>query len=428
MKPSRRTVLGLGAAVAVLGGGAAFWKLTNPRPTRQAPQGLVPDPKGLLDLAEGFSYTVIDRQGDALGDGHLVASRPDGMHCFPGDEGTLVLVRNHELLPDSGGGPWKPGAAVPPEAFDPKSIGCVDRIVVDPKKLASGAPAVVASNLVLGGTNFNCCGGWSPWGWLSCEEDVAPGHGFVFVCPPSATALRKPEPIRGYGRFRHEAVAIDPTTLVAYLTEDREDACLYRFVPKSRGAPFEGRLEALAIADASTLDTSRDLVIGTQRRVRWVPIDDAAPSDDSIRSKAHAAGAAVFRRLEGADFAQGSLVFSATTGGRSKQGQLFRFTPDGDAGMLELIYESHDPDALSLPDNVVVSPWGDVFIAEDGALPCGIRCFTRKGELRVLASGIASKGEMAGVTFSPDGTILFANLQADGVTVAITGPFEKWAA
>jgi len=47
--------------------------------------------------------------------------------------------------------------------------------------------------------------------------------------------------------------------------------------------------------------------------------------------------------------------------------------------------------------------------------------------MRPLASGVASIGEVAGVTFSPDGRILFANLQADGVTVAIRGPFEQWA-
>lgn len=427
MKVSRRAALGLGAAVAILGGGAAFYRLTTPR-TRTPPTGLVRDPNGLLDLATGFTYAVLDRAGDDLGDGHRVARRPDGVACFEGEGSALVLLRNHELLPGDDGGPWKPGAAVPPEAFDSKSQGCVSRLVVDPIKLASGAPAVVASNLVLAGTNFNCSGGRSPWGWLSCEEDVAPGHGFVFACPPTAKALQKAVPIRGYGRFRHEAVAVDPATLVAYLTEDREDACLYRFVPRDRERPFEGKLEALAVEGEPTSDLARRSVLHEARRISWVPIDDPTPDDDSVRSRAHARGAAVFRRLEGADFALGSLVFSSTSGGREKQGQLFRLVPDGDSGTLELLYESHDPAALSMPDNLAVSPWGDLLIAEDGAFPCGIRCLTRKGELRVLASGTASKGEMAGVTFSPDGTILFANLQADGVTVAIRGPFETWGA
>ena len=426
MKVNRRTALGLGAAVALLGGGAAFWRLTTPK-TRNPPRDLVPDPRGLLDLAAGFTYAVLDRRGGDLGDGHRVPGRPDGMACFAGEGGTLVLVRNHELLPGATDGPWKPGTTVPSEAFDPKGMGCVSRLVVDPKKLAAGEPAVVASNLVIAGTNFNCCGGRSPWGWLSCEEDVDPGHGFVFACPPTATKLQKAEPIRAYGRFRHEAVAIDPTTLVAYLTEDREDACLYRFVPTHRARPFEGRLEALAIVDDPASETASTSPLHARRKISWVAIDEPAPDDDSVRSRAHAMGAAVFRRLEGADFAQGSLVFSSTTGGASKQGQLFRLVPDGDGGTLELLYESHDLSALSMPDNLAVSPWGDILIAEDGALPCGIRCFTRKGEMRPLASAVASMGEVAGVTFSPDGHILFANLQADGVTVAIRGPFAQWA-
>lgn len=427
MKVGRRAALGLGAAVAILGGGGAWWRLTS-RKTRTPPKGLVSDPSGLLDLAPGFSYAVLDRKGDPLGDGHLVAARPDGMACFAGQNGALVLVRNHELLPGDPGGPWKPGAAVPAEAFDPQSIGCVSRLVVDPKKLAAKEPAVVASNLVIAGTNFNCCGGRSPWGWLSCEEDVSAGHGFVFACPPDATSLRKAEPIRAYGRFRHEAVAIDPVTLVAYLTEDREDACLYRFVPKDKAKPFEGRLEALGLRDDPGFDVAERFPLGPKRAVTWIPIDDPTPDDDSVRSRAHAKGAAIFRRLEGADFAQGSLVFSSTSGGSSKQGQLFRLVPEGDTGTLELLYESHDSDALSMPDNLAVSPWGDVFIAEDGSLPCGIRAYTRNGEMKVLANGVASMGEVAGVTFSPDGTILFANLQADGVTVAITGPFATWGA
>ncbi len=427
MKLDRRAALGLGAAVAILGGGAAFWRLTSPK-RRNAPEGLVRDPGGVLDLAPGFSYAVLDRKGDDLGDGHRVAARPDGMACFAGEGGALVLLRNHELLPGDPGGPWKPGAPVPKEAFDPKSAGCVSRLVLDPKKLAAGEPAIVASNLVIAGTNFNCGGGRSPWGWLSCEEDVSPGHGFVFACPPGSASLEKAEPIRAYGRFRHEAVAVDPTTHIAYLTEDREDACLYRFVPGDLAKPFDGRLEALAIVGDPASETATKSPLGVRRPIAWVPVEEPAPIDDVVRSRAHARGAAVFRRLEGADFAQGTLVFSATSGGPSMQGQLFRLAPAADGGTLELLYESHDPDTLSMPDNVVVSPWGDIFIAEDGALPCGIRCLTRGGEMRALASGAAALGEMAGVTFSPDGRILFANLQADGVTVAIRGPFETWGA
>ncbi|HTN39608.1 MAG TPA: phosphatase, partial [Asticcacaulis sp.] len=39
----------------------------------------------------------------------------------------------------------------------------------------------------------------------------------------------------------------------------------------------------------------------------------------------------------------------------------------------------------------------------------------------------AGHSEWAGVTFSPDGSTLFANIQGNGVTVAITGPWQKFS-
>jgi secreted PhoX family phosphatase len=33
--------------------------------------------------------------------------------------------------------------------------------------------------------------------------------------------------------------------------------------------------------------------------------------------------------------------------------------------------------------------------------------------------------ELAGVCFSPDGSTMFLNLQLAGITVAITGPWER---
>jgi secreted PhoX family phosphatase len=34
--------------------------------------------------------------------------------------------------------------------------------------------------------------------------------------------------------------------------------------------------------------------------------------------------------------------------------------------------------------------------------------------------------QFTGPTFSPDGKILFVNIQAPGITLAITGPWEKY--
>lgn len=429
----RRTVLGLGAAVAVLGGGAGLARLLAPR--RIPHPGLIADPGGDLLLAEGFRCVVLQRAGDRMSDGFRAPARPDGMGCFPRPDGTVVLMRNHELLPDDDGPIDRDRP--PPEAFDPGSQGGVSRLVVDVEALRRGSRDVLrASNLVLAGTNFNCAGGRSPWGWLSCEEDVSPGHGFVFVCATDAERLAPPRPVRPWGRFRHEAAAVDPATHAVYLTEDREDACLYRFVPRAEDQPFEGRLEALALIEGHATAgggiargaDAGDAQVGVRREVVWIPIDDPTPEDDVVRVRAQAAGAASFRRLEGIDAHDGAIVFTSTSGGRERQGQIFRLRPTPIGGTLELLHEVVDSTTLSMPDNVIVSPWNDLYLAEDGRRPCGIRCLGRGGAVRPLALGARSGGEVAGLCFTPEGDVLFVNLQDDGITLAIVGPFERFGA
>src|SRR5262245_57426546 len=63
---------------------------------------LVADPDGVLDLPAGFRYRILDRVGDPMSDGYRTPGRPDGMACFAGPGGTLILVRNHELLRTDG--------------------------------------------------------------------------------------------------------------------------------------------------------------------------------------------------------------------------------------------------------------------------------------------------------------------------------------
>jgi secreted PhoX family phosphatase len=40
--------------------------------------------------------------------------------------------------------------------------------------------------------------------------------------------LVNPVPIKAIGRFNHEAVAVDPSTGIVYITEDRGDGIFYR--------------------------------------------------------------------------------------------------------------------------------------------------------------------------------------------------------
>lgn len=419
----RRAWLAGGAAVAAA---SAFPALRWVSPGR-APSppdergGLRPDPDGILDLREGFSYRVVQQAGQWMSDRRPVPARPDGMACFEGPGGSWVLMRNHEL-PAGLPGRMITGES-PREAYDEAGAGGVSRVVVDPRTLE-----VRASNLVLAGTSMNCSGGASPWGWLSCEEDPRdPRHGFVFLCDPGADGVREPRRIDAYGRFKHEAAAVHPETAVCYLTEDQGDSCFYRFVPHDPARPFEGRLQALRVRGRPGEDTA-PLATGARREIDWVDVGDAVPDRDELRHRARQLGAAAFRRGEGVCLADGAVCFTATTGGPIEAGQIWRLEDEGEGGTLEVLAASTDRGALDMPDNVAMSPSGTLFFVEDGPGHDFLRGVGHDGAVFEVARNAASEGELTGVCFAPDGRTLFLNLQEEGLTVAIRGPFDRLSA
>lgn len=380
---------------------------------------LVPDPARILDLPAGFSYVILERAAEPMSDGLRVPGRPDGMACFRGDGDTLILMRNHEL----GRGHVDAGYSSPPaEAFDAQAGGGVTRLVLRAKTLER-----VSSNRVLCGTLRNCAGGASPWGWLSCEECVEPGHGYVFRCRTDATRVAPAERLPGYGRFNHEAACVDPATLTAYLTEDRPDGCLYRYRPRDLGQPHSsGRLQALRVPSMPRLNTARDLGHGAQVVVDWVDVPEPDPRDDSVRLQASAAGAARFCRGEGIVLAEGAVFVCCTSGGHESCGQIFKLSlgAAGAPDRLELFAESPAPALLDMPDNIHMAPWGDLLLAEDGSAGQFLRGLTPDGRLYDLARNAKSSSEFAGICSSPAGDAVFVNMQLDGLTLAITGPFS----
>lgn len=413
MKILRRSFLGGAAAFTVGGLGVGLSRRASGANGFGA---LVTDPEGVLDLPPGFSYVRLQVAGATMSDGQTAAALPDGMACFADGDRNYVLMRNHEV--DLGPN------TLPELAFDTHAIGGVSRVVIE-----RGSLTVLSSNLVLTGTIRNCAGGPSPWGWLSCEESEDEGHGFVFLCSTEAISCRAPQRIRSYGRFKHEAVAIDPGTAIAYLTEDLLDGALYRHVPHDVGEPFAGMLEALAIVGTDRFGTSTGGVsVGDRLDVRWVPVADPEALTTSTRAQAQAKGAALFSRGEGIWYADGSVFFSATSGGPVSQGQVWRLDVDeGDAGVLTLIAQAEGDGELISPDNLTVSPWGDLFVCEDNDGPNHVRGVTPEGEVYTFARNAHEGGvsEFCGVCFSPDGEVMFVNLQEPGFTLAITGPFPN---
>ncbi|HKU38388.1 MAG TPA: alkaline phosphatase PhoX [Polyangiales bacterium] len=403
-------------------GGAAASAWLGLQPTAAAstrPRAVLrTDPHGILDLHEGFSYRIVSRGGERMSDGYLTPLRPDAMAVFPGPtRDSLVLMRNHEIPGVRAWGPYAPDQAPAPEAYDPEGYGGVTRLVLDADSLV-----VRRSHLALVGTHWNCAGGLSPWGWLSCEETFDARHGYVFVCSSSADTLQPARRIPAYGHFRHEAACVDPATHIAYLSEDREDSCLYRFVPNHRKQPFEGKLQALAITGKPNFDTN-DLKPGQSAPVSWVDITQPDPTEDVLRFEGHAGGAARFVRGEGLWLSGGELYLCATAGGPIGRGQIFRLQHR--AQRLTLLTQAEDAAVLDMPDNITVSPSGHVYVAEDGLQGNCVKHVTASGELVELARCALSLSEFAGPCFAPDGKTLFVNLQGDALTLAIRGPFAE---
>jgi secreted PhoX family phosphatase len=415
--PGRRALLKAAAGTAVIASPFAF---LFRRDARADGGPLVADPAQVLDLPAGFGYRILERAQSPMSDGYKVPGRPDGMACFAGSDGTWILMRNHELDRSR----WEAaGDQQPAEAFDGKANGGVTRLVVSRKSLER-----VSSNLVLTGTLRNCSGGASPWGWLSCEESVEPGHGFVFRCRPEAARVAPAERLVGYGRFNHEAACVDPSTFTAYLSEDRSDGCLYRYRPHDKSKPHtSGKLQALRITGAPRFDTSRDLDHGIRVKVDWVDVPNPNPKDDTVRAQAAAAGAARVCRGEGMVLANGSVYICCTTGGRQGYGQVLRLTlgQGSEPDVLELFAESPGPSVLDTPDNICMTPWGDLLVTEDGAGEQYLRGITPEGRVYDVARNAKSNGEMAGICAAPNGEALFLNMQQEGLTLVITGPLAE---
>ncbi|MCA3738011.1 MAG: DUF839 domain-containing protein [Phenylobacterium sp.] len=451
--PSRRGLVLSATALAFSGLGARAAQAVEGGDIVDQVRGYGPlkrDPLGVLDLPEGFSYRVLSSAGETMDDGFITPDHFDGMGCLPLPDGRLALMRNHELDPDetrlgpSGGRPELETrlAAVP--AFDRRPDGRVlpggvTALVVDP---ATGRRE--RQFLALTGTAVNCAGGATPWGsWLTCEETMvsAPktgaSHGWIFEVPASATGPVAPVPLVAMGRFRHEAAAVDPGSGTVYLTEDRDDGLLYRFLPRSPGRLVEGgRLQALAFEAGGTDSRNwrrADMAVGEIRTVRWIDLDEVESPKDDLRQRGHAAGGVLFARGEGVHLATRpdggcDVFFTCTSGGERRLGQIFRLTsqPKAGADQLQLFLESQDPRVMDYADNVTIAPWGHLVVCEDriGLSPNHLKVVTPDGQVCALAR-LRMRTELAGACFSPDGRVLFVNAYSPGRTFAIEGP---WAA
>lgn len=433
----------------------------------------------LLMLPEDFEYRSFSWGGDPMANGEPTPDAHDGMGVIAversGAASDLVLVRNHERGFGSPiAAPARYDSVAPGIHFHPPGGGTTT-LVFRGREWVSVEPS-------LGGTLINCAGGVTPWrSWLSCEETLVDAtadggrrHGYIFEVRRDATQTTG-QPIVAMGRMLHEAVAVDPETHVAYLTEDNPNLCtFYRFVPDEPGGDagsYErgGRLQAARVVGQYNADL-RVPALGDEFRLEWIDLErpDADPgkapaglTDISGTTsgpflEAWAKGALRMSRGEGICFHGGKFYVVDTTAG---------FGPDGGRGWGEGALWEYDPRAETLRsifvagsqlvgdniDNITISPRGGIVLCEDGepvideygpgtrllGLTAAGESFAfAKNTVQLSGNQVIAAGkkilpgdyrgsEWAGACFDPAGEVLFANIQRPGITFAIWGPWAK---
>ncbi|MEU6386926.1 alkaline phosphatase PhoX [Streptomyces bauhiniae] len=413
---------------------------------------LLPDPDGLLALPAGFSYRVVTYSGRTrLESGEPTPSNHDGTAAFAGPRGAVLLVNNHELKGPRAG--WE------------HPVPLAEGLVYDPA--ASGGCTVVevrrdhvAEWVGIAGTSTNCAGGSTPWGtWLTCEETenragqngMTKDHGYVFeVDPADRRANRAPKPLKALGRYAHEAVVADPKRGHLFLTEDASgpNGLLYRWTPPQGFHHGRGRLRTLA-DDAGVLqafrcfdsggrfvdDLSRATRTGTVYGVDWVDVPDRDARTVPVRKQFTDGQVTRARKLEGMWWGDGG-VYVVSSYAREESpvqhdGQVWFYDPRRRTLTLKVLLGTGGE--FDGPDNITVSPYGGLVIAEDGegaqhlfgATDGGRTYPIARNELNLGTESAPEYSEFTGVTFSPDGHTLFANIQEPGIMLAITGPWKR---
>jgi uncharacterized protein len=467
------------AALAALGGplqglfarGALAVGSTGVAPNNggYGPIGPVPDLTDdvvRLHLPEGFEYRSFTPTGTLMDDGVITPGRHDGMAAYSWGPGRYRLVRNHEINGPVG------AFGTSNKAYDKMAGGGTTTLQVN--RHATKVDSWVSCN----GTQMNCAGGATPWGtWLTCEEtvngpDVGPDftgadntllerrHGYVFEVPVDwgPGDYEKLEPVRSAGRFAHEAVDIDPKTGILYQTEDNFGfpSGFFRYTAPQNPMQVRelrdgGTLEMLKVEGVTNAQLDRGQTPGVTYGVEWVTIDQpdttfpAGTTNDQaivfVGDQGRAKGGAIFSRLEGIFYDSGKVYLVSTQGGDTPAGepapsgygdgfgQLWVY--DTEQETITLLFESPSRTVLELPDNLCISPQKSSLLCEDGPTENYLRGVTPDGEIFDFALNAIERRmgeEFAGSTFTPDGKVLFVNIQASsGLTFAIWGPWKKGA-
>ncbi len=400
----------------------------------------------------------------------LTPADHDGMAVVTSRRGRYTLIQNHEI---------DPGAEL--------GVPHVEGTVYDEGATDAGGCTVIATDargrnlgefVALAGTASNCAGGPTPWGtWLTCEETedragdaweegdrsgvFAKDHGYVFEVWADGHA--DPTPIKCLGRYAHEALAIDKDRTRVYLSEDADEpnGLFYRWTAP-RGvtlgpdvltglAPDAGTLAAMQIImdDGSVLPDVAYLTsaqLGRPFPVRWVEVPDRDARTVTVREQFADGEVTRGRKFEGVwGTSEGVYVVNSyawedgdlPADAVPHDGMVWFY--DYRARTIELVtYFPHQATSedgaparyedltFDGPDNVTVTPWGSLVLAEDGSGASHVLSSTPGGPTYAIVRNQLNDSEFCGPTFTDDGRVLFVNMQDPGLTLAITGPWEKY--
>lgn len=384
-----------------------------------------------LALAQGCKARLLAVAGDRVETPGADSSRsayrwhtyPDGGAVFPRPDGGWVYTSNSEV-------PIVPLGGCGAIGFNPQ--GEVD-----------------SAYSILSGTTQNCAGGTTPWQtWISCEESRS---GQCFECDPFMPGQGVAKP--ALGLFAHEAFALDEKRGTGYLTEDTRDGRFYRWVASSKDRMANGRLQlehgrlqVMNLAGyADDCYPESDALLRGQLPVTWVDVLAPEKRQDKVRNRLRHRGEAV----PGTTFAGGEGLWTYNlpeTLGRQLQTEgtklpdsLIFWTTKYDNRVwcldvanqaVELVFDNAQIDsALASVDNLTISPWGDILVAEDPHSSDIARLVVlnpNKGAKSLLE--IHHPGsEICGPAFSPDGRRLYFSsqrYQKGGATFEVTLPAE----
>ena len=387
------------------------------------------DPDGLLALPAGFSYRLVTAAGRTrLESGEPTPGFHDGTGAFARRGGGTLLVVNHEIrepLADA-------EHPVPPLdglTYDPAMAGGATIVETD----AQGAR--LREVVGLAGTSTNCAGGITPWRtWLSCEEtETREGEGVRSTTtatssrstptrrPPTATPSRSE---RWAGSRTRPPPSTPPRARsTSPRTPPVPNGLLYRWSPPAgfrpgRGALLRGSARPTGCSPRCAARTARagrsTISRAPPRSARATPSSGSrwttgAARKQPTRTQLGDGDVTRARKLEGAwwgsDAGRGAGAYVVSSFARDESpvphdGQVWFLDPK--AGTLTLgCASAAAEDDVDGPDNISVSPWGGLVIAEDGEGSQHLVGATADGRTYPIAR--ADGGEFTGPVYSADG-------------------------